>query len=172
MWCGAPKSPDSGASSAASRSCPSSADLVCMPSSSAPPGSDSVMTSPAPTAESSASPSSGASHRFVPSGSKPCSFESLVTSVRLRESKPAPSISLATVFPERQIDQGMLPAAVAEECVGVPDSLPGCLASLGGREPEVGERTSPQSSTLDVLTDELLTVCEDEMAVEEREDPR
>ena len=84
-----------------SRICPSSADLVCVPSSS-PSVADSVMTNPAPTAESSASPSNGASQRFVPSRSKPCSFESLVTSVRLRESKPALSMSAATVSPERR----------------------------------------------------------------------
>src|SRR5699024_6654530 len=98
MWGGAPKSPVSGASSV-SRICPSSADLVCVPSSS-PSVADSVMTNPAPTAESSASSSNDASQRFVPSRSKPCSFEPLVTSVRVRESKPALSMSAATVSPE------------------------------------------------------------------------
>src|SRR5699024_2815286 len=71
-----------------------------------------------------------------------------------------------------QIDQGARSAAAADECVGVADGLPRSLASLGGREPQVRCGAGPQSLSFEVLADELLTVGEDEVVVEEGEDAR
>src|SRR5699024_9542493 len=71
-----------------------------------------------------------------------------------------------------QIDQSALLAAAADERVGVPDGLPRGLASLSGREAEVCGGAGPESSAVEVLTDEFLTVGEDEVAIEEGEDAR
>src|SRR5699024_12106080 len=71
-----------------------------------------------------------------------------------------------------QIDQGALPAVAADERVGVADGLPRGLASLGGREPQVRGGPGPQSLSVEVLADELLTVGADEVVVEEGEDAR